>query len=135
MATPSLWPTVGISPPRTMAEMLYDAAGDLATVTGNRLDFYVDAIGVAPTHGPVTQIRYNCYIRVISKGYLHLFFQVTTPAGGPFPANLDTPEGDPYSPIHDEPELRNTITAAMQRTQTTEVIEYLLRLAVPVTKP
>lgn len=129
MATPSLWPTAGISPPRMMAEMLYDAAGDLATVTGNKLDFYVDAIGVAPTHGPVTQIRYNCYIRVITKSYLHLFFQVTTPSGGPFDAVLGTPEGDKFEDIKTEPDLRDAIAVVMGRPRTKEVVEYLLRLA------
>lgn len=130
MATKSLWPAVGVSPPRTMAEMLYDAAGDLATLTNGKLDFYVDAVGVAPGVGPVTQIRYNCYIRVIAKSYLHLFFQVTTPSGGPFDAELGTPEGDKFPPIRNETELRDVIAAVMQRPRTKEVVEYLLRLAI-----
>jgi hypothetical protein len=114
-----------------MAEMLYDAAGDLGTLTNGKLDFYVDAVGVAPVGGPVTQIRYNCYIRVIAKSYLHLFFQVTTPSGGPFNAELGTPEGDQYPLIKSETELRNVIEAVMQRPRTKEVVEYLLRLAIP----
>src|SRR5688572_6907004 len=113
MPNKSLWPQVGVAPPRTMGEMLYDAAGDLGTLTTGKLDFYVDAVGVAPGGGPVTQIRYNCYIRVIAKSYLHLFFQVTTPSGGPFDAELGTPEGDKYPPIKSETELRNVIEAVM----------------------
>jgi hypothetical protein len=127
---PNLWPPVGPSPPRTMAEMLYDAAGDLATITNNKLDFYVDAVGVAdPPAGPATKIRYNCYIRVIKTGNVHLFFQVTTPAGGPFEAELGTPEGERFPPIKDEAELVRAISQIMQRPRTTEVIGYLLRLA------
>ena len=132
MTSKSLWPAVGISPPRTMAEMLYDAAGDLGKLTNGKLDFYVDAIGVAPAvNGPVSQIRYNCYIRVISKSYLHLFFQVTTPSSGPFDAELGTPEGDKFPPIKDEAELEKVIGVVMQRARTKEVVEYLLRLAIP----
>ena len=131
MANKSLWPPPGVSPPRTMAEMLYDAAGDLGAMTNGKLDFYVDAIGVAPAGGPTTQIRYNCYIRVIPKSYLHLFFQVTTPSGGPFDAELGTPEGDSYPPIKSEQELRDVIAAVMGRPRTREVAEYLLRLAIP----
>jgi hypothetical protein len=115
-----------------MAEMLYDAAGDLGTLTKGKLDFYVDAVGVAPSvSGPVTQIRYNCYIRVISKSYLHLFFQVTTPSSGPFDAELGTPEGEPYPPITNESQLIQTINDVMKRPRTKEVVEYLLRLALP----
>ncbi|MGJ8488681.1 hypothetical protein ACSFB5_12400, partial [Glaesserella parasuis] len=80
-----LWPQVALTPPKTMVEMLYDAAAGLAQISQNKLDFYVDALGVAPnTFGPVTNIRYNCYIRIINKAYLHLLFQVTTPTGSPF---------------------------------------------------
>jgi hypothetical protein len=113
-----------------MAEMLYDAAGDLARITSNKLDFYVDAVGVAdPPAGPVTKIRYNCYIRVIKSGNVHLFFQVTTPSASPFDADLGTPEGESFTSIKDEGELLNAITQIMQRPRTTEVINYLLRLA------
>jgi hypothetical protein len=127
---PNLWPPVSASPPRTMAEMLYDAAGDLARITNNKLDFYVDAVGVAdPPAGPVTKIRYNCYIRVIKTGNVHLFFQVTTPSASPFDADLGTPEGDRFPPIKDEGELLKAIGQIMQRPRTAEVIDYLLRLA------
>jgi len=96
--------------------MLYDAAGDLAKITNNKLDFYVDAVGVAdPPAGPVTKIRYNCYIRVIKTGNVHLFFQVTTPSGSPFDAYLGTPEGDKFPPIKDEGELLKAIGQIMQR--------------------
>jgi hypothetical protein len=113
-----------------MAEMLYDAAGDLAKITNNKLDFYVDGVGVAdPPAGPVTKIRYNCYIRVIKNGNVHLFFQVTTPSASPFDAILGTPEGDTFPPIKDEGELVKAISQIMQRPRTAEVIAYLLRLA------
>lgn len=127
---PNLWPPVSASPPRTMAEMLYDAAGDLAKITNNKLDFHVDAVGVAdPPAGPVTKIRYNCYIRVIQSGTVHLFFQVTTPSAGPFDAKVGTPEGDSYPPVKDEASLLKVIGQIMQRPRTAEVIQYLLRLA------
>lgn len=133
MTSRSLWPTsIGASPSqRTMAEMLYDAAGDLGTITNGKLDFYVDAIGVAPTvNGAVTDIRYNCYIRVITKSYLHLFFQVTTQTGSPFVAELGTPEGEKFSDIKNEQELLQAIEQVMQRPRTKEVIDYLLRIAI-----
>jgi hypothetical protein len=115
-----------------MAEMLYDAADGLAQISQNKLDFYVDAVGVAPDPaGPVTKIRYNCYIRIISKAYLHLLFQVTTPSGSPFDAELGTPEGDQYAPVKNEMDLRATISQILQRPRTKEVIDYLLRVAVP----
>jgi hypothetical protein len=113
-----------------MAEMLYDAAGDLAPITKNKLDFYVDAVGIAdPPAGPTTKIRYNCYIRVIKSGNVHLFFQVTTPSASPFEADLGTPEGEKFTSIKDETELIHAINQIMQRPRTTEVINYLLRLA------
>ena len=127
---PNLWPAVSASPARTMAEMLYDAAGNLASITNNKLDFYVDTVGVAdPPSGPVTKIRYNCYIRVIKSGNVHLFFQVTTPSASPFDADLGTPEGERFTPIKDESELLSAINQIMQRPRTMEVINYLLRLA------
>jgi hypothetical protein len=126
----NLWPSVSVSPPRTMAEMLYDAAGDLAGITNNKLDFYVDAVGVAdPPTGPVTKIRYNCFIRVIKTGNVHLFFQVTTPSASAFDAELGTPEGDRFPPINDEAALLDAIGKIMKRPRTVEVINYLLRLA------
>ena len=93
MPNKSLWPPVGGSPPRTMAEMLYDAAGDLGAMTNGKLDFYVDAVGVALAGGPVSRIRYNCYIRMIAKSYLHLFFQVTTPPAARSTPSWELPRG------------------------------------------
>lgn len=127
---PSLWPSLAAAPPRNMADMLRDAAGDLATITANKLNFYVDSVGVAdPPSGPVTKIRYNCYIRVAKSGNVYLFFQVTTPSAGPFEAEIGTPEGDRFFPIKDEGELVRAIEQIMRRSRTTEVINYLLRLA------
>ena len=115
-----------------MAEMLYDAAAGLSQISQNKLDFYVDALGVAQDpFGPVTQIRYNCYVRVINKAYLHLLFQVTTPSGSPFDAVIGTPEGEKYGPIKDENNLVAAITQILQRQRTKEVIEYLIQVAVP----
>lgn len=132
MTQQNLWPTIGQSPPRTMGEMLYDAAAGLAQISQNKLDFYVDALGVAPDPlGPVTKIRYNCYIRVISKGYLHLLFQVTTPSSSAFPAEIGTPEGDHYQPVNNETDLKSTIAQVLQRPATKDAIDYLLRVAVP----
>jgi len=103
---------------------------DLAKITNNKLDFYVDAVGVAdPLAGPVNKIRYNCYIRVVKTGNVHLFFQVTTPSANPFDADLGTPEGDTFPPIKDEGELVKAIGQIMQRPRTAEIIAYLLRLA------
>ncbi len=115
-----------------MAEMLYDAAAGLAAISQNKLDFYVDAVGVAPDpFGPVTKIRYNCYIRVVSKSYLRLLFQVTTPSSSPFDAEIGTPEGDKFDPVKNEAELRDVISKILQRDSTKEIINYLLRVAVP----
>ncbi|HEY5313212.1 MAG TPA: hypothetical protein VIK18_11865 [Pirellulales bacterium] len=112
--------------------MLYDAAAGLAQISQNKLDFYVDAVGVAPdTFGPVTKIQYNCYIRVIKKAYLHLLFQVTTPSSGPFDADVGTPEGDQYPPAKGESELVATVGKILQRPHTKDVVEYLLRVAIP----
>lgn len=115
-----------------MAEMLYDAAAGLAQISQNKLDFYVDAVGVAPDAlGPVTKIRYNCYIRIISKAYLHLLFQVTTPTASSFDAEIVTPEGDKYPRVANETELRSAISEILKRPKTREVLDYLLRIAVP----
>lgn len=115
-----------------MGEMLYDAAAGLGQITQGKLDFYVDAVGVAdPQFGPVTKIRYNCYIRVVKKAYLHLLFQVTTPASSSFPAEIGTPEGDSIPPAKDEADLRAAIATILQRSRTKEVVNYLLRIAVP----
>jgi hypothetical protein len=127
---PTLWPAASASPPRTMTEMLYDAAGDLGRITNSKLDFYVDTVGVAdPPAGPVTKIRHNCYIRVIKSGNVHLFFQVTTPSASPFDADIGTPEGERFTPIKDESELLAAISKIMQRPRTAEAINYLIRLA------
>jgi hypothetical protein len=127
-----LWPTIGQTPPRTMAEMLYDTAAGLGQISQNKLDFYVDAVGVAPDAlGPVTRIRYNCYIRVIGKSYLHLLYQVTTPSSGPFDAEIGTPEGDTFPPLKNEADLIAAVTKILQRPRTREVIEDLLRVAIP----
>ncbi len=127
-----LWPSISPTPPRTMAEMLYDTAAGLSQISQNKLDFYVDAVGVAPDPlGPVTKIRYNCYIRVISKTYLHLLFQVTTPSSSAFDAEIGTPESDKISTVKDETELVAAIGQILQRPRTKEVIDYLLRVAVP----
>ena len=127
---PNLWPSLSATTARTMDVMLYDAAGNLAGITKNKLDFYVDAVGVAePPAGPVTKIRYNCYIRVMKSGNVHLFFQVTTPSASPFEADVGTPEGERFNSIKDENELLNVIDQIMQRPRTKEVINYLLRLA------
>lgn len=132
MPQQNLWPQISPTPPRTMAEMLYDAAAGLAQISQNKLDFYVDAVGVAPDpFGPVTQIRYNCYVRVINKAYLHLLFQVTTASGRPFDATIGTPEGESYGPIKDENELVAAISKILQRQRTKEVIEYLIQVAIP----
>jgi hypothetical protein len=127
---PNLWPSLSAASARTMDVMLYDAAGNLAGITNNKLDFYVDSVGVAePPAGPVTKIRYNCYIRVIKSGNVHFFFQVTTPSASPFEADIGTPEGERFHSIKDENELLDVIAQIMQRPRTTEVINYLLRLA------
>lgn len=131
MTQQTLWPNVSPLPPRTMAEMLYDAAAGLGQITQGKLDFYVDAVGVAdPQFGPVTKIRYNCYIRVVKKAYLHLLFQVTTPSSAAFPAEIGTPEGDIIPPANDEAALAAAIATILQRSRTREVIDYLLRVAV-----
>lgn len=112
-----------------MADMLRDAAGGLHSVTNGKLDFHVISVGVAPLIGKPTEIRYNCYIQVSAKPINHLFFQVTTPSGGPFPALLGTPEGEKYADIKDEAELREVIKNVMARPRTQEVVDYLARLA------
>jgi hypothetical protein len=115
-----------------MAEMLYDTTAGLGQISQNKLDFYIDAVGVAPDpFGPVTKIRYNCYIRVIGKDYLHLLFQATTPSNNAFPAEFGTPEGDCYPVVNNETELEATISQILQRPATKNTIDYLLRVAVP----
>jgi len=95
-----LWPSIVPVPPRTMAEMLYDAAVGLAQIGRNKL-------------------------------YLHLLFQVTTPSGSPFEAVIGTPEGDSFSPVRNEAELRVVVSKTLQRETTKATIACLLRVAVP----
>jgi hypothetical protein len=110
--------------------MLYDAAAGLGAISQNKLDFYIDAVGVAaPAFGPVNQVRYNCYIRIIAKAYLHLFFQVTTPVSSAFLADLVTPEGDSFPNLGNETQLDDAIDKVMQRPRTQDILDYLLKLA------
>ena len=111
-----------------MIEMLYDAAGDIGAQTGGTIDFYVDAVG-AGISGAVQHIRYNCYLRVVKKDYIHLLFRVTSPVAGPFPATAVTPEGERYPDLKDEAELRDAIGKILQRERTKEVVLYLLGTA------
>jgi hypothetical protein len=125
----SLWPNyAGLTPPRGMLEMLNDAAGDIDTQTGGAIEFYVDTVGVGGS-GVIRDIRYNCYLRVVKKNYLHLLFRVTTPVASPFPASAGTPEGEHYPDLKDEGELRAAIAQILQRERTKEVVLYLLNTA------
>jgi hypothetical protein len=120
----SLWPDFNaMPPPRGMREMLYDAAGDLDARTNGLLEFYVDTLGVADA---TRQVRHNCYLGVKKTGYNHLLFRVTTPATGPWPATLVTPEGDSHADIQDEPALRHAIQQVLQRERTKEIVLYLM---------
>jgi hypothetical protein len=113
-----------------MKELLYEQIGDLGMVTNGKLAFYVDALGMAPNPlGPVTMLRNNGYIRVPIKEYLHLFFQVQSPLQSPFPAAIETPEGDSFPNINSEAELRKAIEEIMKRPRTAEVVDYLTKLA------
>jgi hypothetical protein len=121
----SLWPNLsGITQTRGMREMLVDAAGDISAQTNGDIEFYVDLVGVGLS-GLVKNIRYNCYLRAVKTGYLHLFFQVTTPSTGPWPACLATPEGESYAGLTDETKLRDAIMQVLQRTRTAEIVYYL----------
>ena len=98
----SLWPNLSaITPIRGMREMLVEAVGDISAQTNGDIQFYVDLVGRGSS-GLVESIRYNCYLRAEKTGYLQLFFQVTTPSTGPWPAVLATPEGEKYSNLTDE---------------------------------
>jgi hypothetical protein len=124
----SLWPNfAGLTPPRGMMEMLYDAAGDIGTQTGGAIDFYVDTVGVGVS-GAIQDIRYNCYLRLVKKGYVHLLFRVISPVAGPFPATVATPEGEQYPDLKDETELRAALGKILQRERTKEIVLYLLKL-------
>jgi len=123
---PTLWPNfAGIATPRTMLQMLYDAAAGVGAQSNGKLDFYIDAVGVGAA-GAVERIRYNCYLRVSRNNYTHLLFQVTTPVAGPFPATAATPEGETYPNLADEPALLGAISAILQRERTKEVAVYLM---------
>jgi hypothetical protein len=125
----SLWPSFTSIPPRRgMVEMLYDAAGDIAQLTSNKLDFHVETGGISAS-GLLQNMRHNCYLRVISKAYLHLLFQVKTPVTTPFEAALSTPEGETFPHLKDEPELREAIRQVLARPRTVEVVQFLLNLA------
>jgi hypothetical protein len=120
----SLWPDFStLTPPRGLREMLYDAAGDIDTRTNGAIQFYVDTLGVS---GAVKHIRHNCYLRVVKTRYTHLLFQANTSVPGPWPATVTTPEGDKYSDIQDEAQLRAAIEQILQRERTKEIVLYLL---------
>lgn len=125
----SLWPNfAGSAPPRGMFQMLNDAAGDIVTQTNGVIDFYVDSVGVGFA-GAVEKLRYNCYLRLVKKSYLHLLFRVSTPVASPFPATLETPEGERHPDLQDEAELRDAIASVLQRERTKDVVLSLLSLA------
>lgn len=122
----SLWPNfASMSPPRGMMEMLRDLAGDIDAQTGGKVDFYIDPVGVGIS-GAVQHIRYNCYLRVVKNNYTHLLFRVTTPVASPFPATAETPEGERFSDLKTEDELRHAVSQVLQRQRTQEVVLYLL---------
>ena len=121
----SLWPNLtGIAQARGMREMLVEAVGDIKTQTSGDIEFSVDLVGIG-TSGLVQHIRYNCYLRTVKTDYKYLFFQVTTPSTGPWPAKLTTPEGDAYPSLGDETQLRVAIGQVLQRPRTVEVVYYL----------
>lgn len=122
---PSLWPNLtGITQARGMREMLIDAVGDIKTQTNGDIEFHVDLLGVG-TSGLVQNLRYNCYLRAVKTDYLYLFFQVTTPSTGPWPATLTTPEGERFADLPGEDELRAAIAQVLQRPRTAEMVYYL----------
>jgi hypothetical protein len=124
----SLWPPLSATAPQDMAEMLYDLAKDISVITSGRLDFHIDAVGIGAI-GAVTHIRYNCYLRVIKKAYLHLLFRVTTEVGSPFPAEFATPEGDSIQKATNQTELEQRVREILQRQRTKDVVDYLLKIA------
>jgi hypothetical protein len=121
------WPNLSGMATRGMIEMLYDAGAGLAPVTNGKIDLHIDTIGVGAS-GVIANIRYNCYLRVIKKPYLHLFFQVTTPPAKPFPATLATPEGETYRDLNSEDELVDAINKVLQRPRTTDVLHFLVNM-------
>lgn len=125
----SLWPNlISAVPRRGMVDMLYDAAGDVAQLTNNKVDFHVETVGIGGS-GLIQNIRHNCYLRVVAKAYAYLLFQVKTPVTTPFDADLSTPEGDTFSGIKDENQLRDMIRQVLQRQRTSDVLHFLLNMA------
>lgn len=123
--TSSLWQHLsGTTQPRGMQEILIDLVGDISAQTNGDIQFYVDLVGIGSS-GLVENIRYNCYLRAAKTGYLHLFFQVTTPSTGSWPASVATPEGEKYSNLTDETKLREAIENIVQRPRTAEIVYYL----------
>ncbi len=124
----SLWPNLsGIAQGRGIREMLVDAVGDVSAQTNGEIQFHVDLLGIGPA-GLVEKLRYNCYLRAVKTGYLILLFQVATPSTGPWPASLGTPEGEKYTNLTDETQLRDAIAQILQRTRTVEIVYYLRSL-------
>jgi hypothetical protein len=122
----SLWPDLTkMTPPRGMREMLYEGAGDVDARTGGALQFYVDTLGVGRS-GVIHDVRHNCYLKVVKTGYLHLLFRVTTPASAPWPATVGTPEGESFTDLQDESQLRDAIRQILERERTTEVVFFLI---------
>ena len=106
---PDLWPDfAGKAVPRGMYQMLNDAAGDIREKTAGAIEFRVDPVGVG-AGGAIERIRFNCYLRVVATNYLYLLFRVIAPVAGPFPATVQTPEGEKYPEIADEPGLLEAI--------------------------
>jgi hypothetical protein len=127
--TQSLWPNIsGHKPPRGMVEMLNEFAGDVGSITNNKLEFRVDSVGVGGA-GAIKEMRHNCYLRVIKNAYTHLLFRITCPVATPFPAKAATPEGDPYPEINNENELQDTIKQILARPRTMEILVFLLNTA------
>ncbi len=123
---PDLWPDLtNLAAPRGMFEMLYDAAGSISEKTNGAIDFHIDTLGVGAA-GVIKHIRHNCYLRVVKKDYMLLLFRVTTPVAAPFPATIETPEGERYPDIQDESALRDAIAQVLQRDRTKEIVLYLL---------
>jgi hypothetical protein len=57
---------------------------------------------------------------------MYLLFRVTTPLPGPWLATVATPEGETFSDIQDENQLRDALQKVFQRERTKEVVLYLL---------
>lgn len=129
-ASTSLWPSLTgqAASQKGMREMLHDAAGDIGTQTGGKLEFHVDVVGVGEVRrqGAIRDIRHNCYLRVPRNNYSHLLFRVTTPVASPFPADVVTPEGEAYRDLADEPALRNALEKVLGRERTKDIVLYLL---------